>query len=113
MHKASAPTVTRLSLPKMATLASETTAPATAPEGMALFVADVPVNATVRITGLGSFEIVKDKQAGLAWPAGEAFPVPLHLADAFLASWGPQPGSSNVSVAGAALGRIQGLRRIA
>jgi len=86
---------------------------AEAPAGMAVFVADADINCRVQLTGLGSFEIVADKKRGIAWPAGQPFTVPAHLADAFLASYGPQPGNSNVSAAARAVGRIAGLRRIA
>ena len=70
----------------------------------ALFVADVPVNAHVRIPPLGDFKIVS--------AAGESFTVPIEMASAFASFYGPQRGNSGVSAAAREAGRIPGLRRV-
>ena len=95
----------------MATIETPPAAPAEAPPGSVLFVADQDINATIRLTGLGSFDIVKDRNRGIAWPAGEPFAVPDYMADAFLGAYGPTPGNGNVTAEAAAYGRLRGLRR--
>jgi hypothetical protein len=96
----------------MATIDSETSPTLEAPAGAALYVADVPVNATIRLTGLGSFSIVKDANRGIAVPPGDPFLVPLGLCSAFEAAYGPSRGNANVSAEAREHGRIAGLRRV-
>jgi hypothetical protein len=88
-----------------------TTDAATEP-GVAIFVADVPLNAVVRILGVGSFEI-HGPVRGTELPAGAPFPVPAgRLADEFERTYSPHPDSANVSPDARAAGLIPGLRRI-
>jgi hypothetical protein len=80
--------------------------------GVVMFAADVPLNAVIRILGVGSFEI-HGPVRGTELPAGVPFPVPASMADAFLEAYGPRPDVANVSPEARAAGLIPGLRRIA
>lgn len=76
------------------------------------FVADVDLNATIRIQGVGSF-VIHGPVRGTALPAGTPFPVPAGpIADAFEQHYGPRPGDASVTPGAAAEGLIPGLRRI-
>jgi hypothetical protein len=91
--------------------APEPTAP-THDHGVVWFVADVAINLAWH-PGVGPVvEIVRDKRTGEPHPAGEPLAIPASLADAFLAHFGPKPGSAGVSPEAAAVGRIPGLRRL-
>jgi hypothetical protein len=96
----------------VATLPTERTTPAATTDGSTvLFAADQPINAVVRLLGLGSFTICESP--GVALPAGTPFPVPANLADAFEAQYGPRPDVANVSAEARQDGLIRGLRRLA
>ena len=95
----------------MATLGAEPTTAPVAESGVVMFAAAVPLNLVVRISGAGSFE-VRGPSRGTELPAGVAFAVPAHIADAFEQDFGPRPGVAGVSPAAQTAGRIGGLRRL-
>jgi hypothetical protein len=96
----------------MATLPTPTPTPDVATDpGVVMFAADVPLNAVIRILGVGSFEI-HGPIRGTELPAGSPFPVAAHIAEAFLEEYGRRPDVANVSPDARAAGLIPGLRRV-
>lgn len=91
----------------------ESTPALEAPPGTVLFTSSTPLNATIRILGPGggSFDI-RGPVKGEAVPAGEPFPCPAAMVEAFEREYGPRPDSAGVSPTARGQGRIPGLTRL-